>query len=186
VGVGSTGIGVGLASTRIEAVAVGFGGSLGTDVGGTSVGVVSTGFGAGVAFTGAGAAGPGEDDRKPTTMAALLGTSASRMSKVTMQTTSDTITRTANMTMAAIAYMALSSVVIGAPPQPHRLPLFAHHVDKGKTNASLRARKSAPWLALRSGMLFSVLLDHGKGGLRCPVNYNYCSTIWPRVKPLLH
>ena len=120
VGVGSTGIGVGLASTRIEAVAVGFGGPLGTDVGGTSVGVVSTGFGAGVAFTGAGAAGPGEDDRKPTTMAALLGTSASRMSRAIMQATSNTVTRTANTTMAAIVYMTLS--LIGTsfhPPRQH-------------------------------------------------------------------
>jgi len=51
------------------AVGVGSDGSLGTVVGGTSVGVVSTGFGAGVAFTGAGAVAVGFRGRVGTAVA---------------------------------------------------------------------------------------------------------------------
>lgn len=50
-----------------------------------------------------------------------------------------------------------------------------------QTPGSGRTR-ARPWLALGSRISSGMLLDHGKGGPRCPVNYSYCSTVWPPVK----
>jgi len=108
-GRGVGGIGVGVAGT-----------GFGVGVGGIGVGVASTGSGGEVAFTGAGAIAVGfsGDDSKPSSMAALLGTSASRMSRAIMQATSNTVTRTANTTMAAIVYMTLSLIGTSFHPPP--------------------------------------------------------------------